>query len=506
METANLYAVLKVSLQNGRECAKAATNLYQVQSRCGMVLRVYNTLTRQVEEFVPLHEGKVGLYTCGPTVYDFPHIGNYRAYMFGDVLKRWLRYRGYAVKHVMNLTDVDDKTIRGAQRESMPLKTFTARYERAFFEDLETLNITPADVYPKATEHIPEMVAIIRKLLEKGLAYQAGDGVYYKVRSFRGYGKLANITMGGLKEGASGRVKKDEYEKDAVNDFALWKTRDEEDGDVFWETPVGRGRPGWHIECSAMSMKHLGESFDIHTGGVDLVFPHHQNEIAQSEGATGKPFVKYWLHNEWLLVYGQKMSKSLGNFLTLRDVLAKGFDARAVRYALLAGHYRQQMNFTFDSVKAAKAAVERLDEAIRKLGEVAKEESGSFTEMMGKEAAETQKLFEEAMDNDLQISSALAAVFDWLKIVNAALDTGTIGRESAAAALGFLKKVDSVLGVMDFSEGEKLPPEMMKQAEERERLRKAGKFAEADAIRKELLAKGMRLDDTPGGVRWKKLK
>ncbi|MEK6837182.1 MAG: cysteine--tRNA ligase, partial [Nanoarchaeota archaeon] len=372
-----------------------------------------------------------------------------------------------------------------------------------FFEDIKALSILPANKYPKATEYIDEMVKIIQSLLDKGIAYEGEDGsVYYAIRKFKDYGKLANLNLKKLKAGASGRVKKDEYSKDDVQDFALWKIWTTEDGDVMWDTQVGNGRPGWHIECSAMSIKNLGSTFDIHCGGIDLTFPHHQNEIAQSEGWTGKKFVNYWLHNEWLLVNGQKMSKSLGNFYTLRDVLGKGYSPVAVRYLLLSTHYRQQLNFTFEGIEAAKAAVERLNELVRKLRDV---KGGKKSALIKKEIAAAQAAFEKAMDDDLNISEALAAVFEFVRQINYHIDSQTIDKKSEAAALNLLQKFDTVLGVMSFAADEKLPQELMKLIEEREKLRKLGNFVAADKIRSQLSEKGIQLDDTPEGVRWKKI-
>ena len=472
------------------------------------MLKLYNTLTRKEEAFKPLKDMEVRLYSCGPTAYNYPHIGNYRAYVFVDLLKRYLFYSKFKVKHIMNITDVDDKTIRNSQKEGVSLKEFTKKYEKAFFEDVKTLNIMPADDYPMATEHITEMVEITKSLMKKGLAYKGEDGsIYFNIRKFRDYGKLANLDISKLKAGASGRVKKDEYTKEDVQDFALWKSWTPEDGKVFWETEIGRGRPGWHIECSAMSMKYLGKTFDIHCGGIDLIFPHHQNEIAQSEGCTGKLFVKYWLHNEWLLVNGQKMSKSLGNFYTLRDVLAKGFSAVAIRYLLLSTHYRQQLNFTFEGIEAARAAVERLNELIRKLQDVAaaKKSTGKKSVLIKKEIESAAAAFEKAMDDDLNISEALAAAFEFVKNMNHHIDNNSVDKKSATIAINFFKRVDSVLGVMSFSKEEKLPQEITKLIAQREKLRKAGKFAEADKIRTQLREKGIQLDDTPEGVKWKKV-
>ncbi len=331
-----------------------------------MSLKVYNTLSRRVEELVPLTPGRVHMYTCGPTVYNFAHVGNFRAYIFEDLLRRYLLYHGYQVCQVMNLTDVDDKTIRGAREKGVSLAEFTRPYVAAFFEDIERLNIARAEHYPAATDHVPEMIALIQTLLDKGVAYRSDDGsVYFSIAKFPGYGKLAHLDMDGLQAGA--RVAQDEYQKDNVADFALWKAWDPADGDVAWDAPWGRGRPGWHIECSAMSMKYLGPSFDLHTGGMDNIFPHHEDEIAQSEAATGQPFARYWMHCAHLVVEGRKMSKSLGNFYTLRDVLGRGYTGREVRYVMLATHYRQSLNFSFASLDAARAALGRVDEFTARL-------------------------------------------------------------------------------------------------------------------------------------------
>lgn len=403
----------------------------------------------------------------------------------------------------MNITDVDDKTIKGAQKQKIQLKDFTKKYEDAFFEDLKTLNILPADKFPRATEHVPEMIELTKKLIKKGLAYKADDGsVYYSVGRFKDYGKLAGLDIKKLKTGASGRVSADEYSKENVQDFALWKAYTPDDGKVFWNTELGRGRPGWHIECSAMSMKYLGETFDIHCGGIDLVFPHHQNEIAQSEGATGKRFVRHWVHNEWLLVEGQKMSKSLGNFYTLRDVLKKGYDSKAVRYLLLSTHYRQQLNFTFAGLDAAKNAVERLQEAIRNLknAKTAKDDE-EITLMITK----ARKQFDDAMDDDLNISEALAVVFEFTKAINKALEAG-VSKSDADDAIALLEDFDEILGVMDFTEDVALTTEQRRMINEREQLRKLGRYNEADKIRARLSRIGIQLDDTSEGVRVKKLK
>ena len=429
-----------------------------------MTLKLYNTLTRRKEVFKPLKGKVVGIYSCGPTVYGFAHIGNFRAYIFSDLLRRYLKYKGYKVKQVMNLTDVDDKTIKGSRNRGIPLAEYTLKYKQAFFENIKTLNIGQVEVYPEATKHIREMVGLVKKLLKKGYAYQSGDGsIYYDISKFADYGKLAHLDMDGLKEGA--RIKHDEYAKEKAQDFALWKAYDNEDGDVFWQTELGKGRPGWHIECSAMSMKYLGNSFDIHTGGVDLIFPHHTNEIAQSEGATGKKFVNYWLHNEHLLVDGRKMSKSLGNFFTLRDLLNKCHKPMAIRYILLTTHYRQQLNFTEESLKAAENAVERLNNLIFNLRNVT---SASDNKAADRLIEQTKIKFERKMDDDLNISEALAVIFDFVRDVNKLIDTNRISRKNAKDVIESMKKFDTVIGVIDFKE-ESIDKEILGLAEEREK-------------------------------------
>ncbi|MGQ9663114.1 MAG: cysteine--tRNA ligase, partial [Kiritimatiellia bacterium] len=407
-------------------------------------MRLFNTLTRTVEELVPLEGNHVRLYTCGPTVYDYAHIGNFRAYVFEDILRRTLKYAGYRVTQVMNLTDVDDKTIRGARSAGVSLAEFTRKYKEAFFQDLRALNIEAAEHYPAATEHIAEMITLIERLFERGLAYKAEDGsVYYNVRRFPGYGKLAHLDLTGLRPGA--RVSHDDYDKENIADFALWKAWDEQDGDVAWDTPWGRGRPGWHIECSAMSMKYLGESFDIHTGGVDNIFPHHENEIAQSEGATGKPFVKYWLHCEHLRVQGQKMSKSLGNFYTLRDLLNRGYSGRELRYVLLSAHYRQSLNFTFEAVEAARGALARLDDFRSRLSELAGSASAEGDSPWVRRARTD---FREALEDDLNTPRALAVLFEMVREGHVAMDCAEVTAAAAASALEALTDFDRVLGCL----------------------------------------------------------
>ena len=467
-----------------------------------MAIKLYNTLTRKKEILKPLRDNVIRMYTCGPTSYNYPHIGNYRAYIVSDILKRYLRFSGYGVRHVMNITDVDDKTIAGARKKKTSLKKFTKTYEDAFFEDLQALNILPADKLCRATEHIPAMIALIQKLLKKGIAYKASDGsVYFNVKKFSDYGKLARIDLKKLKTGASGRISADEYSKEDVHDFALWKAYSADDGKVFWESDLGKGRPGWHIECSAMSMKYLGETFDIHCGGVDLIFPHHQNEIAQSEAATGKRFVKRWIHNEWLLVEGQKMSKSLGNFYTLRDVLRKGYGEQAVRYLLLSTHYRQPLNFTFKGLDSAANSVERLQELVRNLKTT---KQGKTDEEVTALIAKAKKNFEDTMDDDLNMSEALAVVFDFVRDINKSMELG-MSKFDTEHALELLEDFNEVLGVIDFSEKISVTKEQLQLIEKREKLRKEGRFADADKIRAKLKQSGIQLDDTDKGVKWKKL-
>ena len=461
----------------------------------------FNTLTRRKEKFVPLEKGKVKMYTCGPTVYDFAHIGNFRAFVFEDLLRRWLEYCGYKVIHVMNITDVDDKTIAAARKKGISLREYTEHYTQAFFEDITALNIEKAHYYPRATEHIPEMVALIKKLLEKGYAYRGEDGsIYYDISKFKDYGKLSKIRVKELKPGA--RVKVDEYGKEEAHDFALWKAWDEEDGDVFWETELGKGRPGWHIECSAMSMKYLGETFDIHCGGVDNIFPHHENEIAQSEAATGKQFVRYWLHNEYLLVEGRKMSKRFGNYYTLRDLLAKGYDPKAIRYLLMSTHYRQQLNFTFEGLEAAKNAVDRLTNFVYRLLDADGEGCG---EKIGLLMESVQKRFEEAMCDDLNIAVALAAIFNFVREVNKLMDDNKLSRGEAEQVYELMMRFDKVLGVIGKvkKEEEKLPKEAEELIRKREEARKVRDWETADRIRERLKAMGVIVEDTPQGVKWR---
>ena len=464
-----------------------------------MALRFFNTLTRQKEEFKPLKNMEVRMYTCGPTVYNYAHIGNFRAYMFEDQLRRYLKYKAYKVTQVMNLTDVDDKTIKGAQQQKTSLYDYTKKYKQAFFEDIKTLNIEKAEHYPAATEHIPEMIKMIETLMKKGYAYKGEDGsIYYSIKKFKDYGKLAHIKVDELKAGA--RVSQDEYEKETAADFALWKAWDEKDGDVAWESPFGKGRPGWHIECSAMSTKYLGETFDIHTGGTDNMFPHHENEIAQTEAATGKKFVRYWMHCEHLLVDSKKMSKSLGNFYTLRDLLQKGYKAKAIRYILLSTHYRQQLNFTFESLKAAEQSIQKIQDFVIKMDEADGKEDNKETDKTIIKATEG---FEEAMDDDLNISKALGYIFEFMTEINKLAMEGKLSKKNATDAKEAIEAFDAVLGIIETTKGT-LDEDIQSLVDEREEARKKKEFKTADMIRDELKSKGIILEDTPKGIRWKR--
>jgi cysteinyl-tRNA synthetase len=463
-------------------------------------IRFFNSLTREKERFVPVENGKVRMYTCGLTVYDFGHIGNFRAFVFEDLLRRWLEYSGFRVTQVMNLTDVDDRTIKASRKNGVPLDEYTEPYIEAFFEDVATLNIEKAEYYPKATEHVPEMLALITKLMEKGYAYRGEDGsIYYDISKFKDYGKLANIRVENLKPGA--RVKVDEYAKEEAQDFALWKAWSEEDGDVSWDAPFGKGRPGWHIECSAMSMKYLGETLDIHCGGVDNLFPHHENEIAQSEAATDKKFVNYWLHCEHLLVEGRKMAKRLGNYYTVRDLTTKGYDPKAIRYLLLATHYRQQVNFTFEGLEAAKNTLDRLTNFVHRLLDAEGKGSGEQIKLL---IGRVQKGFGEAMDDDLSISVALAALFDFVRDVNNLLDGNMLSKEEAQEVYSLMLKFDKVLGVIgEIKKEEKLSREAEELILKREEARKTKDWKTADEIRQRLKAMGISIEDTPQGVKWR---
>lgn len=471
-----------------------------------MGIRFFNTLTRKIEEFEPLDTAgkKVGMYCCGPTVYDLAHIGNFRTFVFSDLVRRYLEFRGYNVRHVMNITDVEDKIIKRVRETGIPLREYTARYEAEFFRDLAELRCLRPHVTPRATEHIGEMIELIARLMDRGVAYQAPDrSIYFSIEKYRGcgccYGQLTRLNLDELRPGE--RVASDDYAKESVADFALWKARVPEDGDVYWPSPWGEGRPGWHIECSAMSMKHLGPSFDIHLGGEDLMFPHHEDEIAQSEGAalqqSGRRFVKYWLHGAFLLVEGKKMAKSLGNFFTLRDLLAKGFTGREVRYLLLTAHYREPFNFTLDGLAGARAALGRIDECLGKLRELA-------GNLRAEPSADLLDAFGAALDDDLNVSAGWAAVFEWVRETNRRIAGGSLSQAQAAAELAAWERVDSVFAVGSRQEVE-APPEILALLEQRQEARKARDFARADALREKLKASGWLIEDTPKGPRLKKI-
>jgi cysteinyl-tRNA synthetase len=462
-----------------------------------MALRFHNSLTRQRETFQPLVPGKVGMYTCGPTVYNYAHIGNFRTFVFEDLLRRSLRFLGYQVTQVMNFTDVDDKTIRGSQATGESLDAFTARYKQAFFEDLDTLRVERAEVYPEATTHIEEMVALIEQLRERGHTYEDNGSIYFRIASFPGYGRLANLNPDQMR--TSGRVDNDEYEKEDVRDFALWKAWTPEDGPVFWETRLGKGRPGWHIECSAMSMKYLGEHFDLHTGGVDNRFPHHENEIAQSCCATGQSFVSTWLHSEFLLVEGKKMSKSLGNFYTLRDLLDKGLDPVAIRYTLLSVHYRAQLNFSFDGIEASAQAVRRLRDLYRRL-EQAHLHQGPGSGGRAEVATELCRAdFTAALEDDLNLAGALGRLFLWVREANSLLDEAVLSVAEAQTMELWLKEVDSVLDVLKEDCDENAEACVARLVEERVKAKAAKDFAAADRLRAEIEALGWVVKDTAAG-------
>jgi cysteinyl-tRNA synthetase len=445
-----------------------------------VALKFYNTLTREKEVFTPINPPNVGFYSCGPTVYNYPHIGNYRAYIFADILKRVLLYDGYRVNHIMNLTDIDDKTIRESQKEGKTLKQFTEFYIEEFYKDIKSLNILEPTRFTKATDYIPDMVNIIKKLLEKGLAYKSNDGsVYFDIKKFKNYGKLSHLVLENQKENAGGRIISDEYEKNDAQDFALWKAWDEKDGGVFWETELGKGRPGWHIECSAMSMKNLGEQLDIHTGGVDNIFPHHENEIAQSEGATGKQFVKYWMHNEWVLVDQKKMAKSFNNFYTLRDLTDKKINPVAYRFWLLMANYRTRVNFVWEALEGAETALKRLYGLYLGLGDT-----------MGHVHKEYQNKFKEYIEDDLDTPRALALLWDVTK------DENMSNADKKATILDF----DKVLGLgFEHLKEEPVPEEITGLAKEREEARKNKDFKKSDELRAKINSMGYDIKDTPQG-------
>ncbi len=471
-----------------------------------MSLKLFNTMKRKKQVFKPKHGKIVKMYTCGPTVYNYAHIGNLRSFLFYDLLRRHLEYSGYEVKHVMNITDIDDKTIKGSREKGMSLREFTEFYTKAFFDDLNTLRIKPAHVYPRATEHINDMVDMIKKLMLRGYAYRSEDGsIYFSIAKFKPYGKLSKLKIKKLKAGA--RVNHDEYTKNEVRDFALWKAWTPEDGDAFWVTPFGKGRPGWHIECSVMSLKYL-QVIDVHGGGIDLIFPHHENEIAQSEGATGKKFVDYWVHANHLYVDGRKMSKSLGNFHTLRELLESNYDPVAFRYLCLSTHYRSQLNFTFASLEKAKQTVDKLNDFIKRIEWLQHEvKDVRPNHRLHVFIKNTREKFRKAMDDDLNTPQALAAVFELIKTVNKSIDKNNADKRTLQAVHKFLAEINEIFDIINKKEDrEELSKEEKELMRKREKFRNEGNFAEADKIRNELKSMGIILEDTPQGARWSREK
>ncbi len=470
------------------------------------MLQLYNSLTKGKEAFQPADGHTARIYSCGPTVYDFAHIGNLRTFMFNDILCRYLRFKGFEVKQVMNITDVDDKTIAGAQAEGISLSEYTQKYTQYFFEDIDTLSIQPAWKYPKATEHIPQMQQMVQKLIDNGHAYVADGSVYCDISTFADYGKLSGIRPEELSGSAEfSRLEGDQYEREEAGDFVLWKAA--KPNEPSWDSPWGPGRPGWHIECSAMSMAYLGSTLDIHTGAVDLIFPHHENEIAQSEGATGQQFCRFWVHGEHLIVEGQKMSKSLGNFFTLRDLREQGYSPPAIRHQLLTAHYRQQLNFTMEGLQQSERTVERLNTFIQRLPRLPLPEGTS--EQAGEIVARAHQDFEAAMDDDLNVPGAMGVVFELIKQVNVMIDAGQLHAGDCETIFEFLEQADSVLGIMTPQlEAAQVEPILDEEIEaliaEREAAREHGEYEQADEIRDQLTDQGIILEDTPTGTLWRR--
>jgi cysteinyl-tRNA synthetase len=461
-------------------------------------MQLFNTLGQQLQEFKTVEPQKVRLYTCGPTVHDRAHIGNFRTFLFEDILRRYLAYKGYDVHHTMNITDVDDKTILKARKQGLSLREYTEIYTQAFFEDRDILKIVPAREYPRATDHIPEMIEIIQKLLEKGHAYKAHDSVYFRITSFPGYGKLSGIDASGLIDGY--RVDSDDYSKESPKDFVLWKGRKE--GEDYWPSPFGDGRPGWHIECSAMSVKYLGHPLDIHAGGVDNIFPHHENEIAQSESYLEGPFANYWLHSAHLIVEGEKMAKSKGNFYTVRDLLEAGHDALVLRYMLISVHYRKQLSFGKATLQQAQGSLDRLRDFLYRL------KDGDFSAGKSPEAETITNNaisnFEAALDDDLNISGALGAMFEMIRDVNKLADTGSLFADDIPLIRAAIRKMDQIFGIVSFPQ-DSISDEIEKWIEKRNEARRRKDFKTSDEIRDMLKSQGIVLEDTTSGTRWKKV-
>jgi len=465
-------------------------------------LHFFNTETRKKELFEPMKNPVVTLYTCGPTVYNFAHIGNFRTYVFEDLLRRTLKMCGYVVKQVMNITDVDDKTIRGANEAKVSLEEYVTPYKEAFFADLKTLRIEPVEYYPCATDYISQMIELIQLLLDKNIAYRSEDGsIYFSIQQCPTYGRLSHLDLSGLKTGTRA-VAHDEYEKDHISDFVLWKSyHPQRDGQIYWESPFGPGRPGWHLECSTMAMHLLGPTLDMHIGAVDNIFPHHENEIAQSECCSGKTFVRHWLHSEHLIVGGKKMSKSAGNFYTLRDILAQGYQGREVRYMLLQTHYRTQLNFTFEGLEAARQTLHRLQSFIVRVQECTQGEDRP--RVCSAILQRMSQRFIGAMADDLNISVALAAVFDAVHELNGLMEQGQIGSHDAQEILIALQQCNQVLGVLEF-EQEEIPVYYQQLVEQREQARKEKNWSRADELRQEIQNAGYIMEDTPHGIRLKR--
>lgn len=463
-------------------------------------LVLYNTELRQKQPVAPLDGQKIKMYTCGPTVYDYAHIGNFRCYVFEDILRRTIKFFGFPIEQVMNLTDVDDKTIRGANKENISLLEYTDRYKKAFFHDAETLGIEKVEHYPAATDYIPQMIHFIEELIDKGFAYQGKDGsVYFPIAKFSRYGCLSHLKLDELETGASERIASDEYDKDCAADFVLWKGWDEQrDGKIYWESPFGPGRPGWHLECSCMATEILGEQVDIHCGGVDNIFPHHENEIAQSEALTGKRFVGLWCHSEHLLVENKKMSKSLGNFYTLRDLLDKGYSGLQVRYLLLSGHYRTQLNFTMEGLEAARSSLCRVQDCIQRLYEVDFEGLADSAVVIVKQ---TFSRFCQALADDLNVSASLAAVFDLVRECNTLIDEKKMKSGDALLVLDLLARINQVLGVFSLEKKElEVPQEILDALQQREEARKSKDWARADQLRDHITGLGYVIEDTANGL------
>jgi cysteinyl-tRNA synthetase len=465
------------------------------------MLRLFNTLSGRLEELRPMREGEVRIYYCGPTVWNYGHIGNFRSVVATDILVRYLRFKGYRVTHVMNITDVEDRIIAKSQEAGVPIDDYTAKYIDALWEDFDALGCVRPDVVPRATRHIPEMVALIQRLLENGNAYKSDGSIYYRISSFPEYGKLSKINFAGNIAGASDRIDTDRYEKEDARDFALWKAPASPD-EPAWDSPIGRGRPGWHIECSAMSMKYLGETFDVHAGGIDLVFPHHENEIAQSEGATGQQFVHYWYHYEHLKVDGETMAKSKGNYYTYRDLVEKGYSPAGIRYFLLSVPSRKQLNLNFEVLSGADKTVDSLRDFRDRLSE-AKTEPGN-NEALQQGAERALQEFEAGMDDDLNTSVALAAIHNLAREVNTALARKQVKEENKKQLLELIGRFDGVLNIFGEQSREIVDSEIQALIYERQEARRRRDFARGDEIRDQLAERGIILEDTKDGVRWKR--